>query len=132
MRIAITQDTLNVDQPESGLTITGSGWGKLTTLESSMNWMGGILYLPNYDGTHHETVQNLVKTTHLVKEQNSVPEVSFTAPIKKTHKLLNGKSWFLNWYKILRQPKRDVDISIENWWSQISQGRCKSARMVRS
>jgi len=122
LMISITQDTLYVDKPDSGLTITLSGLGKLMSLENSMNWMGGILYLPNYDGTHHETVQNLIKTTHLVKEQNNVPEVTFTAPIKKTHQLLNGKSLFFNWYKILRQPKLDVDVSIKNWWSQIVQG----------
>jgi len=120
LRVAITQNTINVDNPSNGLTITGSGWGVLRKIEKSLNWMGGLLYLPSYDGTHHETVQNLIKTTNLITEQTVVQDVTFTAPFINGVDLLKRNTWFINWYKILRQEKSQVDSSINNWWSQIA------------
>ena len=119
LRIDITQGNLNIDEPDSGLTISGPGWTNILKLESSLNWMGGILYLPNYDGTHHPSVQNLIGSTNLIKKQDYTQETNFTPPIKNGINLFSDKYWFLNWYKILKQPKSQLDMSIKNWWSQI-------------
>lgn len=120
LRIVVTQNTINVDKTETGLTISGPGWEVLRATENSLNWMGGFLYLPNYDGTHHDIVQYLIKTTNLITEQTIVQDITFTAPFKDGVKLLKRNTWFINWYKILRQEKSQVDSSINNWWSQIA------------
>lgn len=120
LRIAISQGNLNIDEPESGLTISGSGWSNILKLESSMNWMGGILYLPNYDGIHQPPVQSLISSTNLIKKQDYSQETNFTPPIKNGINLLSDKYWFLNWFKVLKQPKSQLDTSIMNWWSQNS------------
>jgi len=119
LRIAITQGNLNIDEPEQGLQISGTGWINLLKLESSLNWMGGILYLPNYDGTHQPTVQSLISATNLIKRQNITKEINFIPQIKAGVNLHIDKYWFLNWYKIFKQPKSQLDTSINNWWSQI-------------
>ena len=118
LRIAITQNTLNIDNAEIGTTISGRGWGVLSEMEKSLNWMGGFLYLPNYDGTHHETVLSLIKTTYLVIKQNHVPDVKFNPPFKQDLKFSTKNSWFLNWQKCFHQDKPRVDSDIKNWWSQ--------------
>ena len=70
LRVAITQDTLNVDQTEKGMSVTGPGWSDSLKLEKALDWMGGVLYLPQYDGTHQKTIEELVCTAFLVEEQN--------------------------------------------------------------
>lgn len=122
LRIAITQGDIKIVEPQQdGLSITGSGWSALQILEKSLDWMGGWLYLPNYDGVHHDTVQNLIQTTLLVKNQIQVPEVQFNPPFKKKPPLPKN-AWFVNWQKILQQPKDKVDQSIKSWWSQFKPG----------
>lgn len=119
LRIAISQGNLNIDEPDSGLTISGAGWNHILNLESSMNWMGGILYLPNYDGTHQPTIQRLISSSNLIKKQDYTKVTNFTPPIKRGINLMPDKYWFLNWYKIFKQPKSQLDTSIINWWSQL-------------
>ena len=121
LRIAITQKTLNVDTPTDGGTISGPGWDTLREIEKSLDWMGGVLYLPNYDGSHQEAIEGMVRERHLVKKQ-TIAEIQFDPPFKEGHPLNHEKSWFLNWQKILRQPKQVVDASIEAWWSQFCPG----------
>ena len=118
LRIAITQNSINVDNPAAGLTISGPGWLELMEIEKALDWMGGFLYLPRSDGTHQKTLEELVQTAYLVKEQTH-SEMRFTPPIKQNHHFQKDKTWFLNWYKILRQTKDDVDRSIKGWWSQV-------------
>lgn len=119
LRIAITQDSVNVDKNNDGLTFSGSGWEQLRELEKALDWMGGFLYLPNYDGFHHETITQLIKQTDLIIEQKIVQDFTFVPPFKEDTKLLKNKCWYLNWYKVLRQAKQDLDLSINSWWNQI-------------
>jgi len=118
LRIAITQNTINIDNADSGTTISGRGWSMLSEIENSLNWMGGFLYLPNYNGAHHETVQGLIQTTYLVIKQNFVPNVKFNPPFKQDLKFSTKNTWFLNWQKCFHQDKSMVDRDIKNWWSQ--------------
>jgi hypothetical protein len=122
LRIAITQNTISVDITMNGLTISGQGWDVLIEIEKSLDWMGGFLYLPNFDGSHYDTVQNLIQTTYLIKEQNHIPEVKFCPPFKQKLNFITDTTWFLNWQKCFHQPKNQVDKDIENWWSQFAQG----------
>ena len=120
LRIAITQNTINVDSTGNGTTISGQGWDMLRKIEKSLNWMGGFLYLPNYDGSHHETVRSLIQTTYLVRKQNIVPDVQFSPPFNQNLGLGTKNTWFLNWQKCFHQPKSRVDTDIDNWWSQFA------------
>lgn len=121
LRIAITQNTINVDNVRNGITISGSGWDVLRKIEKSLNWMGGFLYLPNFDANHYETVQNLIQTTYLVIKQNKVPDVKFNPPFKQNLGFSTNNTWFLNWQKCFHHQKSDLDKRIENWWSQFAQ-----------
>ena len=38
----------------------------------------------------------------------------------KTWQIYSPNETIINWYKILRQEKTQVDSSINNWWSQIA------------
>ena len=47
LRIAITQgDVKIIDTQQKGLSITGSGWNALLSLEKALDWMGGWVTLP--------------------------------------------------------------------------------------
>jgi len=120
LRIAIIQGDIKVDNPPGGTTVSGTGWGELRKLENALDWMGGLLYLPNYDGTHQSTVQTLIQTTFLVKQQNtSRSNQHFKAPFKEGKETDKDKTWFLNWYKCLHEPKGKVDQQIKNWWANL-------------
>lgn len=129
LRIAITQKTLNVDAPTNGVTMSGPGWDMLQELEPSLDWMGGLLHLPQYDGSHQAAIEDLVRKMHLVKKQTNAG-TKFDPPFKEGCYLDHKKSWFLNWRAILKQPKLDVDASIEAWWSQIPGGQNTTAEDV--
>lgn len=123
LRIAITQDSIKVSCDNKGTTITGSGWDVLQKIEKCMDWMGGVLYLPSYDGSHHSTVQNLVAKTFLVRRQVSMATAArFEPPIKPGAAIRVDKSWFLNWQRCLNQPKSTLDASVESWWSEFRLG----------
>lgn len=122
IRIAITQSDLNVDKNIDGLTISGKGWEVLRKIEKALNWMGGFLYIPSYDGTHHDKIQDLIHTTHLIKEQNTHENINFQAPFKENHGLIANNTWFLNWYKVFRTDKNQTDALIKNWWTQLGIG----------
>jgi hypothetical protein len=97
LRIAITQGDIKIiDTRQNGLSITGSGWNTLLDLEKSLDWMGGWVYLPNYENKHHQTITDLIGTTHLVIQQTNSSEDSknFTAPFKEGKVYLNDKAWF--------------------------------------
>ena len=79
--------------------------------------MGGLLYLPNYDGTHNEAVEEMVGKRHVVAKQ-IMAEPHFDPPFKTGLAFNTEKSWFLNWQGVLKQPKESVDAAIEAWWSQ--------------
>ncbi len=122
IRVAVTQGDLKIGNPDTeGLSITGSGWDSLRTLEPALDWMGGFLYLPNYDGLHHSTITNLVRTTTLVREQTNLDweDWVFSAPFKSNNNYLKDKTWFLNWYRTFRRPLADVYSEIDNWWNNI-------------
>ena len=119
IRIAITQSDLNVDKNIDGLTISGKGWEVLREIEKTLNWMGGFLYLPSYDGTHYPKMKSLMQSTHLIKEQSTHEHFSFRAPFKANHNLITNNTWFFNWYKVLKMDKSQTDMFIKNWWSQI-------------
>ena len=119
LRIAITQGDIKIiDTQQDGLSITGSGWNVLQSLEKALDWMGGWLYLPNYDNKHHPTVTKLISTTHLIVQQNNCSEQTqnFTAPFKEGNTYPKDKAWFLNWHKVLHQNNDENDKQIENWW----------------
>ena len=120
LRVAITQNTLNIDKIANGLTISGPGWTVLREIEKSLNWMGGLLYLPTYDGTHDPTVTHLVNTTWLVIRQLQGPNPHFTPPFKANLGFETTRTWFLNWHKILQLPKHQLDPIIRQWWLQIA------------
>lgn len=118
LRIAITQGDIKIDESkQDGLSITGSGWNSLQKLEKALDWMGGWLYLPNYDNRHHPTVTKLISTTHLIIEQNhsNNEQHKFIAPFK-TSNYMKDKAWFFNWQKVLHQQDQDNDNLINNWW----------------
>lgn len=119
LRIAITQGNLKLNKPKStGLTITGSGWLALQKLEKSLDWMGGVLYLPSYDGHHYKEINKLVESTHLIIQQEilSSPEHCFIAPFKDKSTCNKDRVWFINWHKILHQRDEDLTQSIKIWW----------------
>ena len=117
LRLAITQGDIKIDEPERGATVSGPGWDRLRDLEKRLDWMGGFLYLPNYDGKHYPTVTNLVQTTYLIIQQNHAQnEQHFKAPFKQGKELDSERTWFLNWHKCLHLPKNKQDEQINNWW----------------
>jgi hypothetical protein len=121
LRIAITQGDLKIiDTQQNGLSITGSGWNTLLNLEKSLDWMGGWVYLPNYDNNHHQTITDLIRTTHLIIQQTNFSEAkhNFTAPFKEGKKYSKDKTWFLNWQKVLHQENSSNDRLIDNWWQE--------------
>ena len=119
LRIAITQGNIKIiGTRQKGLSITGSGWSALQSLEKALDWMGGWLYLPSYDNQHHPTVTKLISTTHLIVQQNNCggQTQNFTAPFKSSNIYSKERAWFLNWHKVLHQQNQEVDRLIENWW----------------
>lgn len=121
LRVAITQNEIHVQNDESGTAITGEGWNILKEIGKSLDWMGGLLFLPNYDRTHQETIRDLIKSTHLVIKQNSVAEVSFNPPFKQELRFSTERTWLLNWQRLLHVSKPQVDNKIRNWWGYIPQ-----------
>lgn len=121
LRVAITQNEIHVQNDASGTVVSGEGWNVLKEIGKSLDWMGGLLYLPNYDATHDETVRDLIQGTHLVIKQNRVPDVSFSPPFKQDLRFSTERTWLLNWQKTLRQAKPQVDSKIRNWWAYIPQ-----------
>ena len=120
LRIAITQGDIKIDNlPQGGTTVSGTGWGEFKKLEKALNWMGGFLYIPTYNGTHYSTVQNLIQTTHLVIQQNYTPNNQhFKAPFKKGMETNKERTWFLNWHKLLHESKNKVEQEIGYWWGK--------------
>lgn len=117
LRMAITQGHIKIDLPDSGATVTGPGWTHLDGLERKLAWMGDLLHLPSYDGKHHATIQDLIQTTHLVKQQHNARNGQhFKAPLKQGEELSPERTWFLNWHKCLHLPKPELDRQIRNWW----------------
>ncbi len=122
LRIAITQGDIKVDIVDNppGVTVSGTGWGEIRKLESALDWMGGVLYLPIFNGSHYNTVQKLIQTTFLIKEQNtSRSNKHFKAPFKEGKNINKERTWFLNWDKCLHEPNVNVDQKIKNWWSSL-------------
>jgi len=117
LRVAITQKTINIDISDKGSTVSGPGWECLRSIEKSLEWMGGFLYLPNYDGRHYPIIKKLIETTSLVVPQNNaLNEQRFQPPFKKGKGLKSDRTWFLNWYRCLLLPKEKQDEQIDNWW----------------
>ena len=121
LRVAITQNEIHVQNDASGTAITGEGWNVLKEIAKSLDWMGGLLYLPDYDATHDKTVRDLIQSTYLVIKQNRVPEVSFSPPFKQDLRFSTERTWLLNWQKTLHQAKPQVDSKIRNWWAYMPQ-----------
>lgn len=120
LRLAITQGNIKISESNtSGISITGDGWDRLRELEKALNWMGGWLYLPNYDGRHHDTVTRLIQSTHLIKAQTYCPIHTFSAPFKPNSEYTKERAWFLNWHKVLHLPNDDNDKMIDAWWQNI-------------
>ncbi|MFX1375702.1 MAG: hypothetical protein ACFFA0_07810, partial [Promethearchaeota archaeon] len=118
LRVAITQGDIKCSTSPGRQTLSGSGWERLKELEGMLDWMGGFLYLPVYDGSHHSTIQKLIQTTFLVRQQHSA-KYHFIAPFQKT--VLNEKyTWFLNWQKCLNLEKDPLDVQINHWWNRYS------------
>ena len=119
LRISITQGDIKIiDAGQSGLSITGTGWNALQTLEKSLDWMGGCLYLPHYDNHHYPMIKQLLTTTHLIIQQNNCSEKSqnFSAPFKESNKYSKERVWFFNWHKVLHQQNHENDTLVKNWW----------------
>lgn len=119
LRVAITQKTIKIDKSDKGSTVSGPGWKCLRIIEESLEWMGGFLYLPNYDGRHHPIIMKLIETTSLVIPQNkALNEQRFQAPFKKGKELKSDRTWFLNWYKCFKPDRKKLEDDINNWWQQ--------------
>lgn len=119
LRVAITQGNVKVDFGDSGSTVAGEGWDRLLDYEKALNWSGGWLHLPNYDGVHDPEVTALIASTYLVSEHKStMVENVYKAPFKNPERYAGDKFWFLNWYKILRKDIGSLEHDIESWWVQ--------------
>jgi len=119
MRISITQETIHVDKPDTGLSITGKAWDILLKMEKSLDWMGGFLNLSNW-GRYQKTVESLVRTAYLVKKQTNMQDqtLKFNPPFKDNHSFISNNVWFLNWHRIMHHDKKTVESQIKNWWTQ--------------
>jgi len=121
LRVAITQKNIKIDKSDKGVSVSGPGWEDLRILEESLEWMGGFLYLPNYDGRHHPIIKKLIETTSLVIQQNNaLNEQRFQAPFKEGKELNSDRTWFLNWYKCFRVERNKLENNINNWWQQFA------------
>ncbi len=124
LRIAITQGNIKIIEPDDkvGLTITGAVWNELQKLEKSLDWMGGMLYLPNYDNHHHQMIKQLISTTHLIIQQSSCPvkAQNFIAPFKEANSYSKERVWFLNWHKVFHQQNNENYNLVQNWWYQFT------------
>lgn len=120
LRMAIIQDNLNIDAPTQGtITVSGSGWSNIKDVEKRLNWIGGILYLPQYDGHHVRVVDELVHKNYLIIQQNDAKdEQHFMAQFKEREKLDSNNTWFLNWHRILKLSKEKQDEQIDDWWQR--------------
>ena len=124
LRCAFTQGDIKIAHPpEGGLSVFGSGFKILTKLEKALDWIGGFLYITNLNDPN-KIIQKLIKTTHLVIEQNySKAKQHFIAPFKKEKELKikfnNNNSWFLNWHKLLHLSEEDIRKQIEGCFSAI-------------
>lgn len=135
LRIAITQGDIKIIKPQQdGLSITGAGWDALQNLEKALDWMGGWLYLPGYDNHHHPTITELIRTTHLIVQQNNCSEhtQNFTAPFKNGKTYSKEKSWFLNWHKILKQNNLENQALINHWWQPYAPGNINNPPDVKN
>jgi len=120
IRLVITQGDFNEDFKSSGGTVSGRAWNILLDLEKALNWMGGLLYFPQYDGKIDPTVKNMICSTQLIKEQSQTNSLIFTPPYKPGQSINRIHAWYLNWFRVLKLPKHDQDLAIRNWWIQLS------------
>ena len=115
LRAIITTGELSISHStQSGLTVSGAGWDNLRKYEGSLDWMGGLLYLPQHDGTTHDEVLSLLSNLHIIK-----PEVrsSFPNPIKDGVTLIRDKYWYLNWQRPLKLHPENISQLVNSWWS---------------
>lgn len=134
IRIAITQGNIKINKSKTaGLSITGSGWNSLLVLEKSLDWMGGVLSLPSYDGHHHQEITNLIQSTNLIIQHKILTgkNKSFTAPFKKNFNFAKDRVWFINWYKILCQSDEILTQSINRWWHDFQVGNKSISEEVK-
>jgi hypothetical protein len=121
LRMGLTQDDINIDISDKGnSTVSGSGWTSLRKLEKCLDWMGVILYIPDYSQVQHSAINRLVQTNRLVVEQNhALDNQHFVPPFKPGESFDTRRAWFLNWYRLMRLSKDSQDATIDNWWQQI-------------
>lgn len=115
LRAVVTSGELSISQSaQSGLTVSGAGWKDLRDYEGALNWMGGLLYLPQHDGTTHDEIQSLLTDLNIIK---SDVYNSFPSPIKKDASLHREKYWYLNWQRPLKLQPENISQLVNAWWS---------------
>jgi len=118
LRVAITQGDLTVSKPEkSGLTVSGKDWVRLMNLEKKLDCMGGLVHLPQLDGSVYPKIQKLISETRLIKTITNGITPGFQIPLKEGHSLHKDKFFFLNWQKPLQLKSDQFSLYINSWWN---------------
>lgn len=99
---------------KSGLTISGAGLHKINTYEKALNWMGGLLYLPEHDDRHIDEINDLISNLDIIKPNTHGLLLN---PSKPDTNLIEGKYWYLNWQKPLKLDQEKIKTLINQWWS---------------